>query len=92
MKVTVAVIEDAFLDMQRLDHAGVVICYNQKGDGAPTMMIPGNGVPTVFFEFSGGDARNLPLQENYQDEGYYKINVNSDSCHFFDWSGEGILR
>ncbi len=90
MKVTVAVIEDAFLDLQRLNHAGVVICYKQKGDGTPTMMIPGNGSPTVFFDFSGGgDDRNLPLQENC--EGYYRINVKSESCHFFYSIDEGIL-
>ena len=90
MKVTVAVIEDAFLDMQRLNHAGVVICFNQKGDGTPTMMIPSNGSPTVFFDFSGeGDDRNLPLQENF--EAYYRFNVKSESCHFFDLIGEGIL-
>ena len=91
MMVTVAVIEDAFLDLQRIDHAGVVICYNQKVDGAPAMVIPGNGVPTVFFEFSRGNDRNLPLQEIHQDECYYKINANSESCHFFESSGEGIL-
>ena len=63
MMVTVAVIEDAFLDLQRLDHAGVVICYNLKGGGTPTMMIPGNGVPSVFFEFSRGcDCANLPRE------------------------------
>ena len=62
MKVTVAVIEDAFLDLQRLEHAGVVICFRDAGDGAPTIMIPGNGVPTMFFDFfsGGGDGRNLP--------------------------------
>ena len=44
MKVTVAVIEDAFLDLQRLNHAGVVICYREKGSGTSTMMIPGNAL------------------------------------------------
>ena len=91
MKVTVAVIEDAFLDLQRLEHAGVVICFRDAGDGTPTIMIPGNGVPTMFFDFfsGGGDGRNLPLQENH--EGYCRINVDSDSCHFFDCFSEGIL-
>ena len=88
MKVTVAVIEDAFLDLQRLNHAGVVICYKEKGSGTPIMMIPGNGAPTAFFDFSGGDDRN-PLQENY--EGYYRINVRGDNCQFFDVIAEGIL-
>ena len=90
MKVTVAVIEDAFLDLQRLNHAGVVICYREAGDGTPTIMIPGNGGPTVFFDFTGGgDERNMRLQENY--DGYVRINVVSDSCHFFDCIGEGIV-
>ena len=54
MMVTVAVIEDAFLDLQRIDHAGVVICYNQKGDGAPAMVIPGNGVPRCSLSSQEG--------------------------------------
>ena len=89
MKVTVAVIEDAFLDLQRLDHAGVVICYTDKESGTPTMMIPGKGVSSVFLEFSRGNDRNLPLKRNF--EGSYIINVKSSSCHFFDCIDEGML-
>jgi len=82
MKVIVGVLGDAFLNQQRFDHSGVVLCYREK-DGTPTVMVPGNpkkGVKTIHLDFVDGiPAKGIEESP----EGHIRIKINVKSCRFF---------
>ena len=81
MKVIVGVLDDAFLNQQRFDHSGAVICYREK-DGTPTVMVPGNpkkGVKTIHLDFVDG----IPAKGIESLEGHLRIKINVKSCRFF---------
>ena len=80
MKVTVGVLDGAFLNEQRFNHAGIVLCYKEK-DGTPTVMVPGNpkkGVKTIHLDFVDGTPG---IEES--PEGHRRIKINVKSCRFF---------
>lgn len=80
MKVIVGVLGDAFLNQQRFDHSGIVVCYREK-DGTPTVMVPGNpktGVKNINLDFVDGTPG---LEES--PEGHKRIKIDVKSCRFF---------
>ena len=80
MKVIVGVLDDAFLNQQRFDHSGIVVCYREK-DGTPNVMVPGNpktGVKNINLDFVDG----TPGLEECP-EGHRRIKINVKSCRFF---------
>ena len=82
MKVIVGVLDDAFLNQERFNHSGAVICYTEK-DGTPTVMVPGNpekSVKTIHLDFVDGSP-DRGIEES--PEGHTRIKINVKSCRFF---------
>ena len=83
MKVIVGVLDDAFLNQERFNHSGAVICYRDK-DGTPTVMVPGNpekSVKTIHLDFvDGSPVRGIEESP----EGHTRIKINVKSCSSYN--------